>query len=325
MIKSLTAHDLVYYSKTYLKFIQQAFPKVDVYKLGSNSDGFMYACALKSDNGRLILNSLPFFGGHGGPFNSGTLDGQRNILNQYIDLASELDAWSATIVENPFDPLDQDICRDLGLNIVDDRIGQFTNLPSLSSYNERDLYDILHVKTRNAVRKGFKLPIRITLADSDADWVWMQSVHAASISAMGGLVKSPEIFGALRAVFKDKVKLHICWINNARVAGLVCIEHHETIEYFTPVVEPDYRETQVLSALIFSIMDAAVKNGYKFWNWGGTWRSQSGVYRFKKRFGAFDAEYRYFNIVLNENIKRIPKKTLQSEFPYFYTYRYNNG
>ena len=55
-----------------------------------------------------------------------------------------------------------------------------------------------------------------------------------------------------------------------------------------------YRSEQPLSVLIFRAMQDAIKEkGSKHWNWGGTWKSQHGVYRFKSRWGAHDNKYRY--------------------------------
>ena len=58
---------------------------------------------------------------------------------------------------------------------------------------------------------------------------------------------------------------------------------------------------------------------FKWWNWGGTWLSQDGVYRFKSRFGAIDKEYKYYIKVNNQDIYNSTKEYLLSEYGNFYT------
>ena len=68
----------------------------------------------------------------------------------------------------------------------------------------------------------------------------------------------------------------------------------------------------------------AMENGFDFWNWGGTWISQEGVYRFKKRWGTVDKEYYYFTDIHDKNILRWDKEKILKEFPNFYTVPFNN-
>ena len=62
--------------------------------------------------------------------------------------------------------------------------------------------------------------------------------------------------------------------------------------------------------------------GYEIWNWGGTWESQKGVYRFKERFGSITKTYRYFNREIDNNIRQLSKKNLDNHFKYYYAYKF---
>jgi lipid II:glycine glycyltransferase (peptidoglycan interpeptide bridge formation enzyme) len=179
-----------------------------------------------------------------------------------------------------------------------------------------------HVKTRNAIRKGQKLELHISIANTEDDWEWMLSVHQQSISKMGGLAKTPTAFNALKGVFGPEAQLWVGRHNGKRVTGLVVIYYRDTVEYFTPVVEDSYRDTQALSALIFEVMQRSSHDGCLYWNWGGTWKSQEGVYRFKKRWGAKDHPYRYFNYIVDESVLTHSRTELMSAFPNFYLYKF---
>jgi len=71
-------------------------------------------------------------------------------------------------------------------------------------------------------------------------------------------------------------------------------------------------------------MKHAIDYGYSFWNWGGTWQEQKGVYDFKKKWGAIDEKYYYYTKVFNNEIVELPSNTLIDSFPNFYTMPFKN-
>jgi hypothetical protein len=65
------------------------------------------------------------------------------------------------------------------------------------------------------------------------------------------------------------------------------------------------------------MVDAA-KRGFEWWNWGGTWRSQKGVYGFKKRWGTGEFPYYYYTRVYDQKLLQCSKEEIIREYPYFY-------
>lgn len=315
--------DLFHYSDAFVSFLASALPKAELVTLEGPDDTRMHVAVCHDRRFGKVANSLPFFGSHGGPSPIAGAAGKRELLSKFFQWASDNNIASATVIENPFDPFDEAMIAVSGLESVDDRIGQFTKLPASDSDDLDDaLFSLFHTKTRNAVRKGQKLDLEIVNSVDQADWDWMQTIHAASISSLGGVVKGQSIFAALRKSFGDDARLHVAFHKGRPIAGLLSIVYGNTIEYFTPVVDPEYRDSQALSAIIFEVMKQGSAAGLRFWNWGGTWRSQDGVYRFKNRFGAFDRPYRYFNRVFDENLLKAPREDILRAFPFFYVYRY---
>ena len=70
-------------------------------------------------------------------------------------------------------------------------------------------------------------------------------------------------------------------------------------------------------------MKAAVRSRAKWWNWGGTWKTQTGVYHFKNRWGALDMNYYYFiRFSMPERAGLFlssTKELLLSNYGYFFT------
>jgi len=91
-----------------------------------------------------------------------------------------------------------------------------------------------------------------------------------------------------------------------------------------PVIKAEHRSSQPLSLIIYEAMLEAAEQGYKYWNWGGTWKSQDGVYRFKKRWNTQDKPYYYFTKVMNSELIALPRETIEEEYAGFYVLPFNS-
>ena len=78
-----------------------------------------------------------------------------------------------------------------------------------------------------------------------------------------------------------------------------------------------------MAALLIQSMTEAANLGYKWWNWGGTWPTQTGVYRFKKKWGAEEGRYDYHIHINNSEIMRASSDELLKAYPNFYTIPFN--
>ena len=78
-----------------------------------------------------------------------------------------------------------------------------------------------------------------------------------------------------------------------------------------------------MALLIHEAMKDAAVRGYQYWNWGGTWLTQSGVYDFKKKWGTKDYPYYYYTQVNNEKILYLRKEDLLETFPGFFVVPFN--
>lgn len=90
------------------------------------------------------------------------------------------------------------------------------------------------------------------------------------------------------------------------------------------MIEEEYRNTQALSATIYEVMQRSALKGGLYWNWGGTWKTQESLYRFKNRWAAGDFVYRYFNRILDKSIIHEPISELILAFPHFYLFKYQS-
>lgn len=321
---------LVYYSAAYIRFLLSLMPHATLRNLVAMEDGRpVGALPLLEQRHQsfTVLNSLPFYGSHGGPVVPADLGSADQVdaalLRAAMHLAQESGALSLTIIENALKPLADEAITGASLDIMDDRIGQFTRLPQSVDTIE-GLLAVFHQKTRNAVRKGYMNNQVVREVTDIASLQWLQQVHAEAIGKLGGLAKGMSVFERLveHLPLGRSSRLFIGYVDGAPVSGLLVLLHCRTVEYFTPVATEEFKNEQVLSALIAEVMRHLIEEGFDLWNWGGTWRSQEGVYRFKSRFGATDHPYRYIGKVFDRQRLQQIKSDDPSAFPYFYLYRY---
>src|SRR5262249_37902883 len=93
-------------------------------------------------------------------------------------------------------------------------------------------------------------------------------------------------------------------------------------EYVMPAVDEGARDLQPSAALIWRAMTDSTARGIRIWNWGGTWRSQDGVYRFKRKWGAQERRYTYFVTINDRSLLTHSAAELSDAYPGFFTVPY---
>lgn len=259
----------------------------------------------------VVANSLPFYGSNGGILEKNTKAFEL-LINYYNDhIANNENIAASTIVTNPL--LDQDAYKTLDHQIKDSRIGQFTSL-DFQSDHEKQLMNSFHYKTRNMVRKAQKQGLDILVDNTQIEFLY--ETHKQNMRAIGGKPKTQKFFSEFPKLYKANTdyKIYVAKENNDLIAAVLLFYYNNTVEYYTPVIIEEHREKQPLSLLIFEAMKEASKEGYKLWNWGGTWLTQDGVYRFKSRWGTKDINYYYYTKINTEKIYHCSKEQLLSEY-----------
>lgn len=316
------------HSLKYKNFLDQILP-------GSTSN---YLCCLESDKlvaslplitiegpyGK-VINSLPYFGSHGGIVSGPEFTREMRLLlmEKLHSLTNTPNSLSCTLIESPFG--ERSHYLDFHANLHDERIGQITSLPAAQdkSHAEQILLNIYHQKTRNAVRKGLKGGFEIGHEGSIQVLRELHDIHTQNILAIGGVPKQWNVFEAIARVFEydSDYRIYVARKGGQIVSALLLFYFKDMVEYFTPATLASSRSDQPLSALIYRAMvDATFEKKAKFWNWGGTWLSQKGVYQFKSRWGTTDYPYRYHTKLNNmsANLQKLSKESILESYKNFF-------
>jgi CelD/BcsL family acetyltransferase involved in cellulose biosynthesis len=256
------------------------------------------------DDGARVYNSLPFYGSHGSVL-ADSEEAAAALIAAYDERATADGTLAATMVANPFAERQPPAPAH---NFTDERISQVTDLPA----------DGVEPSARRNIRKAERADIvAITDADRLRD---VGDIHRENIEALGGLAKDPEFFAAVPRHFQAArdYDVYVALLDDELVAGLLVFYFGGTVEYFTPAVDHDHRSEQPLALLLADAMAAAARRGCRRWNWGGTWTTQDGVFRFKRKWGAREGRYRYYVQVNDDSLLDASPAELRDRFGHFY-------
>ena len=246
-----------------------------------------------------VNNSSPFYGSHGGVYT--TLGGAARdaCVRELLDAWKEQCAEDECDVANLVEPLGN---RDAHLYDAalspwrsDDRIGQVVD-PIAADPDAR--LAGYHQKTRNMVRKAQRQGLELREERAAVDF--LHAVHAENLATIGGRAKPAHFFRALGEHLGDAWTIYTASLDGERVAGLLVLWFGDCVEYYTPVTRAAFRAAQPMTLLVHHALGEAAARGCRRFNFGGTWTTQEGVYRFKARFGATDVPYRYYVLRLRD-------------------------
>ncbi len=326
---------LLYHGVAYGRFLKAMMPHARCEYLVAVVDGAPVAAlptfALESDAHGTVVNSLPFYGSHGGVLIvPGAPDGVAEALIDAFHARNRANGVvAATVVENPL--AEAGPLPGRAPDLTDQRIGQFSPLPD--GIDRGVIADALfaqyHQKTRNMVRKGQRANYGFREEISPAMFDHLARMHVDGMRAIGGKHKQPIFFAAVQDMFApgSEYRLFIAETAEGEIAAMLLMLYHRRFaEYFVPVSDAAHRSNQPLSALIHHAMvKSVIGNGSDTWNWGGTWLTQDGVYRFKSRWGTEDRPYDYRIWLYPENgdVTRLTPGELGSAFPDFFVVPYS--
>ncbi|RLB40379.1 MAG: hypothetical protein DRH12_10140 [Deltaproteobacteria bacterium] len=276
-----------------------------------------------------VANSMPYYGSYGGCVVAPSLSKREQrqvkekLLQGALQWAREDNIRLLTIINHPFEE-DPDLYEEvLKPTFQDVRIGQVLRLPKKESMEEA-LNELLkmHRKNRNVVRKGIRLTqVRAETAEDAFNFLYR--THAENMRAIGGTPKEWAFFDIVRGQLEpdSHYRLYVGYVEGKRAAACLTFRYGKVIDYFTPAIDQRFRSTQALSGVIVKAMQEGTIDGFTWWNWGGTWLSQTGVYRFKARWGGEDRYYKYHIKGLGdlEHFVKLGRKGLLTFYRHFYT------
>jgi len=291
-----------------------------------------------------VINSGPYFGTYGGIVTDLSLtpadktEVRRELLSFFIDFAEREQCVISNIIFPPYerDPLFFE--KELPYDYRDRRMGQITHLPAPAAdrpLRERLLYDRFSKSCRRSVRDAEDADIEIGVTTEPGPKldgfyeVYRQEMmgkgYEDQAARDGGNIKEKAYFEHLMDSFGDDCRLRYATIDDDVIMGIVQLLHGEKIQYHQPTIDMEYRNTGATNLGVYESMKWGIEHGYSYYNFGGTWLSQEGLYNFKRRFGALDSPYKYYITEHGDcsHLRDMTPAELQEAYPGFYIMPYD--
>ena len=275
-----------------------------------------------------VMNSSPFIGSNGGFIVDSRLDYlekreiKKKLLKRYNELAVEKNCVLSTIITSPFD---RDILfyeDNLDYKFRDYRIGYIKGFDMCFNNQEELLLRTVEKRCRNSITRSKK---NLELEDSD-DFKDLFELHKKNMGGKGAF-KPFRFFELVKKHFKEgEYELSYALMNGKRIAGLLVFYFKDTVEYFTPAFDIEYKKEQATSFLIYEAMEKSIEKGFKYWNFGGTTLpSQRDVAYFKKSWGSDEYPYYYYTIKHQEidEIMNLKAEEILEKYKWFYVLPFN--
>jgi hypothetical protein len=296
-------------------------PMVLVASRGSETVGVLpFVLSPDLGEGR-VLNTLPFFGSHGGPVClSG--DGEGEVATALLDACREqavrAGCRAETVILTPFERRAGEIKRSFAPDAEDRRLGQVAFLPDDPG---RIFGEMLEPRRRNNVRNALRKGVAVTERADAAAVEWLRGMHEKRIAAKGGIAKPAAFFEwAMHSAHSGGMcSFFFAEIDSRIAAGMLVARFGDAWEYLVPAFDPALQGANALSLLVHEGMRRAAASGARKWNFGGTWSTQHGVYGFKKQFGARDLGYDYLVKIHDPSLLKMRKEHLTAAFPFFFS------
>lgn len=317
-------HALLYHSRDHQLFLERLLDCEDATLVAVNANrvlGILPAVRKDGPEG-YEYNSLPFFGTPGGAL-AYDKEVRARLGQAFIERSRAENRLGGTIIENPlgrWDELEEEA------DFLDDRISMFTPLSRRD--DRQEAFDAIMSKidssARRNVRKARKEGVSWSVENGSEGFAVLQDLHLKAMDAIDGTPRPSRFFELVAECFEpgEQYELLVARHEDRPIAALLVFFHNLVAEYYMPSVDRDYGDLQGGPFLILQAMTRASLRGQQWFNWGGTWRSQEGLRRFKSKFGAVEGVYRYF-CFLRERTSLPEKEMIEQEYSHFYVLPYD--
>ncbi len=316
---------LGYHYPQYLKILE----KIEVGKLHliavkneSNQWMAFLPGMIKTTSIGTAYSSLPFFGPNAGIIADPVDLAEDELIQMTFDFLksslSELDIVSTSIY-SPLDDFKAQASYEKALR-PDEVVEKFTSFIRLDhlQLSTSLLYDL-----RKAEKSGVE--IRVGNFEGAAEQIF--SIYKKNCEDYGIPLKPKECIQELviQSQPDSFTETYTAWLDGKMIGALIMIYSPCTASYYLPCSLHEYRSFQPTTLLIKYAMDRSKERGMRIWNWESSPSKDSGVFKFKMKWGSEDGTYKIFinTYKPREFFGELGQSSISSEFPFFFVFPFN--
>jgi len=270
-----------------------------------------------------VYSSLPFFGPNAGILVSPEINQPelvyQHIFNYLFEQLGKFNMLSASIY-TPFNHSELlSFYRQFSKpSIVIDKFTSYIKLEHLS-VNKKLEYDI-----RKALKMGVTL--RTSIRD-EADIQAIFQIYRKNCEDYGIPVKPRECIQFLleQSTESKNIGIYLAEYENKIIGALIMIYSPTVASYYLPCSLHEYRSYQPVSFLIHHAFRDAMSRSIKIWNWESSPSKESGVFKFKQKWGSEEGEYKIFVYPYRDQqfFKNTGQQNIEASYPYYFVYPFS--
>ena len=311
-----------FHSKKHLNFLSNILelePKFIVARKQKEITGIIPFFIKRSVYGN-VINSLPFFGSHGGII-SEDHEIMKPLLEFLNNFNKENDVLSSVLITNPFTKDNTPYEKFYNFNFKETRLTQCT---ILQNENKNTLWDKLEKRTRYTIKKSKTdavVSTEVKIEDCEKDFYKM---YKTGMETKSSNLKPPHFFQSIKNNFSQGKDYDIFMASNNSepIAYLLVFYYNGFTEYYMPAFNLKWKNLNGISNLIWKSIEKSFDTGMDFYNFGGTLDNQKSLYLFKRGWNSTDFNYNYYIFSDLDRLKHADVNELKKHYQYFYVFSY---
>ena len=320
-----TKFSTFYHSKNHIKFLETVLGLKSNFIIIKEKNELIGVMPYfeKKDKYGIVINSLPFFGSYGGAISNKLMIDEK-LVEELNYINKNKDVLSSVIIDNPFHNKNQIYEKKFIFRTSEERLIQCTVLKNKT--NEM-IWKNLEQRTRRSIRKSEKNGIKILIENiNQIHMKKFYQLHVNTMKMKDGKYKPKNFFPAILKNFEPEKEydIFIAMMGDKPIAYLLVFYYKNFAEYYLPAYDPEFLSLQATSHLIWESMKKAQNKKIDYYNFGGTWKNQEELYRFKRGWAANDFNYKYFIFRDLDRIKEAGLKEILKKYEYFYVCPFND-
>lgn len=193
-------------------------------------------------------------------------------------------------------------------------------------FNDGHYLEQMNSKQRNNLKRNLKIANanNIVLKKSydikDLEF-WYKEIYCPRMKETRGAIYPLSVYIHLMNLnSKNKVEFIIAQIDNKIIGAAFYLKQNKSYDLFMRVIGTEYLSTQAGILLDYTILEEAIKNGVRYFNWQSADEEGSPIFKYKATWGSKKGYYRYTTYILND-LKQFEEQCLsdlKSNYPAMY-------
>ena len=276
---------------------------------------------IKTSSIGTVYSSMPFFGPNAGILalpNYDNVEVHQLMFKFLFDELQKLENILSASVYTPFLSTKKDMYREIiAPNFTIDKGTQYIEIQQ-TEWTSKIKYDL---------RKAEKLGLTLTTEITDETVGLLYKIYLQNCVDYSIPPKPKQFIDELATASKNGENVDFCftYFEGEMVGGLIVVYSQSTLSYYLPCTLDSARTIQPVTVMIDYAFKKAKQNGLQYWNWESSPNVESGVYKFKKKWGSIESDYQILIKTFKEPdyFKSLGKEKIAENFPYFFVFPFH--